>query len=42
MNYFDYLRLTGKEDTKNNFITFLIDIMSYTKNQAEDYAKICY
>lgn len=40
MNYFDYLRLTSKKDTKESFIAYLIDILDYTEIEAERYAKI--
>lgn len=35
MNYFDYLRMTGKEDTKESFIDYLIEILGYTEQEAE-------
>lgn len=42
MNYFDYLRATRKEDTKENFIKYLIEVLEYTEEKAEKEAKIYY
>lgn len=42
MNYFDYLRMTKQEDTKENFIDYLIKIVGYTKKQAEEQARYYY
>ena len=38
MNYYDWLRITGLEDTKNNFIDYLIAQKDYTIEEAKDYA----
>ena len=38
MNYFDYLRMTRQEDTKENFIKYLINILDYEKENANNYA----
>ena len=35
MNYFDYLRMTNKEDTKENFEQYLVEVLDYTIDQAE-------
>lgn len=42
MNYFDYLGMTGKKDTKENFISYLVDILDYTENKAIEISKIHY
>lgn len=42
MNYFDYLRMTKQEDTKENYIEYLIRIVGYTEKQAEEQARYFY
>lgn len=42
MNYFDYLRITNKKDTKENFIEYLINILDYEKENAINYANIMF
>ena len=42
MNYFDYLRMTRKKDTKDNFIDFLVSIVGYNKKDAKKYASYYY
>ena len=42
MDYFSYLRLMEKEDIKDNFIQYLIDIVDYEKNDAINYANFMY
>lgn len=42
MNYFDYLRMTGEKDTKENFVKFLVDIMGYPKETAIQESNMCY
>lgn len=40
MNYFDYLRMQRLEDTKENFIAFLVDVEGYTEIQAIQYTMV--
>lgn len=40
MNYFDYIAFNKIEDTKNNFIKYLVDILDYTKEEAEKEAVV--
>lgn len=42
MDYFSYLRIMEKEDTKGNYIDFLIDIVDYSVNDAINYANFIY
>ena len=42
MDYSSYLSMTGREDNKNTYIGFLIDVAQYTLEQAEDYSKLYY
>ena len=42
MNYFDYLRLTRKEDTRDTFIEYLVSILDYTEKNAIEYSKLYY
>ena len=42
MNYFDYLRMTNKEDTKDNYIAYLVQIMDYSLKDAKEYADFIY
>lgn len=35
MDYFSYLRFTGKEDTKDNFEDYLIEVLGYSINDAK-------
>lgn len=42
MNYFDYLSLTDKKDTRENFISYLIEVLDYTEESAIKTSKIYY
>ena len=42
LNYFDYLRITKLKDTKDNFVLYLIKILNYTKEQANNEVKYYY
>lgn len=42
MNYFDYLSMENYEDTKENFIKYLINIKDYNKEDATRYANLYY
>ena len=42
MNYFAYLRITGREDTQKSFINYLIDILNYTEEEAEKESQLYY
>ena len=42
MNYFDYLSLMDKKDTRKNFIDYLIKILDYTEEKAIEISKIYY
>lgn len=42
MNYFDYLRLTSKEDTQESFEEYLIEVLDYTVEEAERLSKWYY
>ena len=39
MDYFSWLSLTRKEDTRENFVLYLIEILDYKEEDAEHYAK---
>lgn len=39
MNYFEYLRITKKEDNILTFMEYLIDILGYSTAQAEQEKK---
>lgn len=42
MNYFDYLRATGKADTPDEFVSFLIEVSGYSEHDAQLLARILY
>jgi hypothetical protein len=42
MCYFDYLGATKKEDNKKTFETYLIDILDYTREEAQREASYYY
>ena len=42
MDYFSYLSFTRKEDTQQNFINYLIDVLGYTEAEAEKESIIYY
>ena len=42
MNYFDYLWWYKLEDTKDNFITYLIEELNWCKKDAVEYTKTFY
>ena len=42
MNYFDYLSLTRKKDTRDTFIEYLVSVLDYTEQEAIEESKIFY
>ena len=42
MNYFDYLRMTKQEDTKEVYIEYLVNIVKYDLKRAEQEANVFY
>lgn len=42
MNYFDWLRITRQEDTKEHFFDYLISQKDYTTEEAKKYADFIY
>ena len=42
MNYFDYLSLTRKEDTRDTFIEYLVSVLDYTEQEAIEESKLFY
>lgn len=42
MDYFSYLSMTRKEDTKENFVAYLVDVVGYTEEKAIKESKIYY
>lgn len=42
LTYFDWLRLTAREDTENNFILYLIKVLQYKEEDAKKEASIYY
>lgn len=42
INYFDYLSMTGRKDTRDNFEKYLIEVLDYTIQEAEKESEIYY
>lgn len=42
LTYFDWLRITGREDTKENYILYLIKVMLYSEEEAKKDAQLYY
>lgn len=42
MNYFDYLSLFDKRDTKESFVDYLIEILDYSEETAIKTSEIYY
>jgi hypothetical protein len=42
VDYSSYLSITRKEDNKNTYIGFLIDVPKYTIEEAENYSRLFY